>query len=123
MFQNLQVEVKELKSENEGLMLLVEELTKARELVEVTLRQRDEMVSARCQKLRLLKEQPDTFLDVQSEFDSDTFYDTQDNSKKDLILSLQTQLKETVELVVRFPDEKYCALKEIERDEAANHYF
>ena len=31
-----------------------------------------------------------------------------------MILSLQTQLKETVELVVRFSDEKYFALKEIE---------
>ncbi|GKE28637.1 hypothetical protein Tco_1444021 [Tanacetum coccineum] len=29
-------------------------------------------------------------------------------------MSLQTQLKETAELVVRFSDEKYCALKEIE---------
>ncbi|GKD31352.1 hypothetical protein Tco_1242130 [Tanacetum coccineum] len=36
------------------------------------------------------------------------------HSEKDLILSLQTQLKETAELVVHFSDEKYFALKEIE---------
>ncbi|GJS90300.1 hypothetical protein Tco_0772936 [Tanacetum coccineum] len=34
--------------------------------------------------------------------------------EKDLILSLQTQVKETAELVVHFSDEKYFALKEIE---------
>ncbi|GJR58000.1 hypothetical protein Tco_1500162 [Tanacetum coccineum] len=44
--EELKVQVKELKSENEGLKLSVEELTKAHELIEVTLRQRDEMVSA-----------------------------------------------------------------------------
>nr|GFA24883.1 hypothetical protein [Tanacetum cinerariifolium] len=41
-------------------------------------------------------------------------HDTQDNSEKDLILSLQTQLKETAKLVVWFSDEKYFALKETE---------
>ncbi|GJW67281.1 hypothetical protein Tco_0121705, partial [Tanacetum coccineum] len=100
MFQNLQVEVKELESENEGLKLLVEELTNARECVEVTLRQRDEMISAHCQKLQLFEELFETFSEIQSEFDSDIFYDTQDNSENDLILSLQTQLKETAKLVV-----------------------
>ncbi|GKC05250.1 hypothetical protein Tco_0996860 [Tanacetum coccineum] len=43
-FQTLRAQVKEIKSKNDGLKLSVEELTKARELVEVTLRQRDEMV-------------------------------------------------------------------------------
>ncbi|GJZ64517.1 hypothetical protein Tco_0620938 [Tanacetum coccineum] len=61
MIQTLQVQVTELKSENEGLKLSVEELTKARELVEVTLRQRDELVSAQCEKMRLLEEQSETF--------------------------------------------------------------
>ncbi|GJY21781.1 low affinity sulfate transporter 3-like protein [Tanacetum coccineum] len=46
--QTLQVQVTEPKIENEGLKLSVEELMKARELVQVTLRQRDEMVSAHC---------------------------------------------------------------------------
>ncbi|GJU25866.1 hypothetical protein Tco_1164487 [Tanacetum coccineum] len=78
------------KSVNESLNLSYEELYKARALAEATLRERDEMINAQ-------------------------FHDTQDNSKKDLILSLQTQLKETAELVVRFSDEKDCALKEIER--------
>nr|GEX85803.1 hypothetical protein [Tanacetum cinerariifolium] len=41
-------------------------------------------------------------------------HDTHDNSEKDVILSLQAQLKETVELVLRFSDEKYVALKETE---------
>ncbi|GJS12007.1 hypothetical protein Tco_0368803 [Tanacetum coccineum] len=61
--QNLQVHVEELKSVNETLNLLIEELY---------------------------------------------------NSEKDVILSLQTQLKETTKLVVRFSDEKYCALKKTE---------
>ncbi|GKC64075.1 hypothetical protein Tco_1096673 [Tanacetum coccineum] len=114
MFQNLQVQVKELKSENEGLTFSVIKLTKARERGKANLKQRDEKISALSKKLRLLEEQSKVFHEVQHESDSDVFYDTQDNSKKDLIFSLQTQLKETVELVVRFSDDKYCALKEIE---------
>ncbi|GKA04322.1 hypothetical protein Tco_0677103 [Tanacetum coccineum] len=68
IFENLQVQVKKLKSVNESLNLSVEELSKARALVEATLRLRDEMISA----------------------------------------------QETAELVVRFSDEKYYALKETE---------
>ncbi|GKC59175.1 hypothetical protein Tco_1086773 [Tanacetum coccineum] len=71
------------------------------------------MISAQCEKIRLLEEQSESFYEVQSEFDSEKVHDTQDNSEKDLILSLQTQLKETAELVVHFSDEKYFALKEI----------
>ncbi|GKB19152.1 hypothetical protein Tco_0853075 [Tanacetum coccineum] len=100
LYNKMSLQVKELESENEGLKLLVEELTKARECVEVTLRQRDEMISAHCQKLQLFEELFETFSEIQSEFDSDIFYDTQDNSEKDLILSLQTQLKETAKLVI-----------------------
>ncbi|GKB54468.1 hypothetical protein Tco_0905221 [Tanacetum coccineum] len=44
MIQTLQVQVTKLKSENEGLKLSVEELMKAHELVEITLRQRDELI-------------------------------------------------------------------------------
>ncbi|GJT26719.1 hypothetical protein Tco_0906994 [Tanacetum coccineum] len=64
-------------------------------------------------KMRLLEEQCEIFHEVPSEFVSEIVHDTQDNSEKNLILSLQTQLKETVELVVRFSDEKYFVLKEI----------
>nr|GEW41181.1 outer membrane protein porin [Tanacetum cinerariifolium] len=70
------------------------------------------MISAQCEKIGLLEEQCEIFHEVPSEFYSEIVHDTQDNSKKDLILNLQTQLKETVKLVVRFLDEKYFALKE-----------
>ncbi|GKA34530.1 hypothetical protein Tco_0720959 [Tanacetum coccineum] len=60
------------------------------------------------------EEQYEIFHEVPSEFDSEIVHDTQDNSENDLTLSLQTQLKETAELVVRFSDEKYFALKETE---------
>ncbi|GJX72806.1 hypothetical protein Tco_0311401 [Tanacetum coccineum] len=72
------------------------------------------MISAQCKKIRLLEEQCEIFHEVPSEFDSEIVHDTQDNSEKDVILSLLTQLKKTAELVVCFSDEKYCALKETE---------
>ncbi|GKA29913.1 hypothetical protein Tco_0716158 [Tanacetum coccineum] len=112
--QTLQVQVEELKSVNESLNLSVEELYMARALAESTLRERDEMINAQCKKIPLLEEQYEIFHEVPSEFDSEIVHDTQDNSENDLILSLQTQLKETVELIVRFSDEKCFALKEIE---------
>ncbi|GJY45068.1 hypothetical protein Tco_0433281 [Tanacetum coccineum] len=114
--QNLRAQVKELQSENEhlNLNLSVEELYKARALAEAIVRERDELINAQCKKIRLLEEQSEIFYKVPSEFDSEIVLDTQDNSENDLILSLQTQLKETAELVVRFLDDKYCALKEIE---------
>ncbi|GJZ04294.1 hypothetical protein Tco_0537569 [Tanacetum coccineum] len=114
MYQNLQVQVEELRSVNESLNLSVEELSKARALAEATLRERDQIINAQYKKMRLLEEQCEIFHEVPSEFDSEIVHDTHDNSEKNLILSLQTQLKETAELVVRFSDEKYFALKEIE---------
>nr|GEW25484.1 outer membrane protein porin [Tanacetum cinerariifolium] len=57
MFQNLQVQVQELKSVNESLNLSVKEPFKARALTEATLRERDEMLFAQCEKIRLLEEQ------------------------------------------------------------------
>ncbi|GKD41665.1 hypothetical protein Tco_1261872 [Tanacetum coccineum] len=69
MFQTLQVQVTNLKRENEYLKLSVEEFTKAREIVEATLRERDEMVSAQCEKIRLLDEQVELFYGAQSELD------------------------------------------------------
>ncbi|GJR89769.1 transposase, MuDR [Tanacetum coccineum] len=47
----------ELKSVNESLNLSVKELYKARALAEATLRERDEMLFAQCEKIRLLEEQ------------------------------------------------------------------
>ncbi|GKA07430.1 hypothetical protein Tco_0686654 [Tanacetum coccineum] len=114
MCQNLQVQVEELNSVNKSLNLSVEELSKARALAEATLREKDELIFAQCEKIRLLEEQREPFYDVHYVFDSEIVLDPQDNSKKDLILSLHTQVKETAELVVRFLDEKYFALKEIE---------
>nr|GFB51726.1 hypothetical protein [Tanacetum cinerariifolium] len=106
--------VEELKSVNENLNLSVEKISKARALTEATLRERDELVFAHSEKIRLLEEESEPFYEVYSEFDSKIVLDTQDNSEKDLILNLQTQVKETAELVVRFSYEKYFALKEIE---------
>ncbi|GJT61930.1 hypothetical protein Tco_1005463 [Tanacetum coccineum] len=103
MCQNLQVHVEELKSVNKSLNLSVEELSKARALVEATLRERDEIIFAQCKKIRLLEEQSKIFHEVPSEFDSEIVHDTQDNSEKDVILSFQTQLKETAELVCDRP--------------------
>nr|GEV02188.1 hypothetical protein [Tanacetum cinerariifolium] len=141
MCQNLQEKVEELKSVNESFNLSIEEMYNARALAEATLRERDAMIFAQCEKIRLLEEQSKSFYEVHSGFESKTVLDTQDNSKKDLILSLQTQVKETAELVVRFSDEKYFTLKEIEslkdeikslqienqdlnsRDETTNHCF
>ncbi|GJU02894.1 hypothetical protein Tco_1113232 [Tanacetum coccineum] len=112
--QNLRVQVEELKSVNESLNLSVKQLSKALALAEATLRERDEMISAQCKKIGLLEEQSKTFHEVKYVFDLEIVHETQDNSDKDLISSLQTQLKETAELVVLFSDEKYFALKEIE---------
>ncbi|GJW67335.1 hypothetical protein Tco_0121759 [Tanacetum coccineum] len=112
--QNLRVQVEELKSVNESLNLSVKQLSKARTLAEATLRERDEMISAQCKKIRLLEEQSKTFHEVKYVFDLEIVHETQDNSDKDLISSLQTQLKEIAELVVLFSDEKYFVLKEIE---------
>ncbi|GJX75694.1 hypothetical protein Tco_0322505 [Tanacetum coccineum] len=57
MCQNLQVQVEELKNVNESLNSLVEELYKAREFTKATLRERDEIIFAQCEKIRLLEEQ------------------------------------------------------------------
>nr|GEW01076.1 phospholipase-like protein [Tanacetum cinerariifolium] len=51
------MQVQEHKSVNESLHLSVEELYKARAHAEVTLRERDELVFAKCEKIRLLEEQ------------------------------------------------------------------
>nr|GEV74564.1 putative ribonuclease H-like domain-containing protein [Tanacetum cinerariifolium] len=51
------VQVEELKSVNKSLNLSVEELYKVRALAEATLRERDELVFAQCQKITLLEEQ------------------------------------------------------------------
>ncbi|GJW42952.1 hypothetical protein Tco_0071751 [Tanacetum coccineum] len=98
MCQNLQVQIEELKNVNESLNSSVEELYKARELTEATLRERDEMIFAQCEKIRLL-EHSETFHEVQSEFDSEKVHDTQDNSEKDLILMSSSVQKEYNDLL------------------------
>ncbi|GJV88963.1 hypothetical protein Tco_1532901 [Tanacetum coccineum] len=62
--QTLQVQVEELKSVNVSLNLSVEELYKARALAEATLRERDELIFAQCEKIRLLEEQCEPFYEV-----------------------------------------------------------
>nr|GEV44780.1 putative reverse transcriptase domain-containing protein [Tanacetum cinerariifolium] len=59
--QNLQVQVEKLKSVNESLNLSVEELSKIRALAEATLRERNELISDQCKKMRLLEEQYEPF--------------------------------------------------------------
>ncbi|GKE05901.1 hypothetical protein Tco_1397919 [Tanacetum coccineum] len=114
--QNLRAQVKKLESENEHLKSKVVDCAMCQNLqVQVKeLRSINESLKLLCKKIRLLEEQSEIFHEVPSEFDSKIVDDTHDNSEKDLILSLQTQLKETAELVVRFLDDKYCALKESE---------
>ncbi|GKE22350.1 hypothetical protein Tco_1433862, partial [Tanacetum coccineum] len=92
-------QVEELKSVNESLNLSVKQLTKAREIVEATLGERDEMISAQCKKMRWLEEQSKPFYEVQSEFDSEKVHDTQDNSEKDLILMSSSVQKEYNDLL------------------------
>ncbi|GJS50032.1 hypothetical protein Tco_0600153 [Tanacetum coccineum] len=62
--QTLQMQVTKLKSENEDLKLLVVKLTKVREIVETSLREKDEMVFAQCEKMRLLEEQSEPFYKI-----------------------------------------------------------
>ncbi|GJZ66914.1 hypothetical protein Tco_0630154 [Tanacetum coccineum] len=99
MCQNLQMQVEKLKSVNGSLNLLVEELSRAPALAEATLRERDELISDHCKKMRLLEEQSGPFYEVPSEFDSEIVHDTKDNSEKDLILNFRS------------------------RDETTNHFF
>nr|GFA94566.1 hypothetical protein [Tanacetum cinerariifolium] len=55
------MQVEEVKSVNESLNLTVEELSKARELAEATLREKDELIYDKCKKMRLLEEQSGLF--------------------------------------------------------------
>nr|GEX26826.1 hypothetical protein [Tanacetum cinerariifolium] len=80
MCQNLQVQVEELKSVNESFNLSIEELYKARALVEATLRERDEKIYVLQKKLRLLEEQSKL-----------NFFSKENESLKDDIKSLQTE--------------------------------
>ncbi|GJT88777.1 hypothetical protein Tco_1070494 [Tanacetum coccineum] len=66
IFENLHVQVEKLKSVNESLNLSVEELSKARALVEATLRERDEMISAQYEKYCALKETESLKVEIKS---------------------------------------------------------
>nr|GEU31123.1 hypothetical protein [Tanacetum cinerariifolium] len=61
MYQNLQVQVEELKSVDESFNLLIEEMYKVRAIAEATLRERHAVIFARCEKIRLLEEQSESF--------------------------------------------------------------
>nr|GEW72853.1 hypothetical protein [Tanacetum cinerariifolium] len=119
MCQNLQVQVEELKSFNESFNLSIEELYKARAIAEATLRERDAMIFAQCEKIRLLKQQSESFYEVYFEFKSETVLDTQDNSEKDLILNLQTQVKES-KLLEKVEQMKYQISKLMEKLQISN---
>nr|GEU38133.1 reverse transcriptase domain-containing protein [Tanacetum cinerariifolium] len=58
------MQVEKLKSVNESLNLSAEELSKARALAEVTLREIDKLISNQCKKMRLLEEQYEPFYEV-----------------------------------------------------------
>nr|GEV54861.1 hypothetical protein [Tanacetum cinerariifolium] len=112
--QSFQEKLKELNSINDRLTTSVQNLLNSHELRKAKLTQRDEKNFVLQKELRLLEEQSEVFHDVQSECDSEILNDTQDNSEKDLILGLQTQLKEIAELVVRVANEKYFVSQENE---------
>ncbi|GJY30567.1 hypothetical protein Tco_0414062 [Tanacetum coccineum] len=125
IFENLRAQVNELQSENENLKSKVVECTMCQNLRTQVKELQNEnehlkskvVVCTMCQNFQVqveeLKSVNESLNLSVEEFDSEIVLDTQDNSEKDLILSLQTQVKETAELVVRYSDEKYFALKEI----------
>nr|GEY16994.1 hypothetical protein [Tanacetum cinerariifolium] len=84
-------------SVNESLNSSVEELSKARTLAEVTLRERDEVISDECNKMWLLEEQYEPFYEVPPEFDSEIVHDTQDSSEKDVYSVKASELLEKTE--------------------------
>ncbi|GJV82510.1 hypothetical protein Tco_1522408 [Tanacetum coccineum] len=96
--QNLRMQVKKLKSENDGLKISVEELPKAREIVEVTLRKRDEMVSARSmfetKNLELVKE----IGDIVKRFDEEKKVFETKISKLEKALNADNSIAEYVDL-------------------------
>ncbi|GJY48346.1 hypothetical protein Tco_0438302 [Tanacetum coccineum] len=92
-----ELQVEELKSVNESLNLPVEDLSKARALTEATLRERDEMISAQCEKMRLLKEQSESF--YEKEYES--------NISKIFITSSTCETK-NLELVNEMGDKVKC---------------
>nr|GEY98649.1 zinc finger, CCHC-type [Tanacetum cinerariifolium] len=81
--QNLADHLMKGLSENESFNLSIEELYKVRAIAEATLRERDPMIFAQCEKIKLLEEQSESFYEVHFEFELETVLDTQDNSEKD----------------------------------------
>ncbi|GKD37194.1 hypothetical protein Tco_1257401 [Tanacetum coccineum] len=94
MCQNFQVQVEELKSVNESLNLSVEELSKARALVEATLRERDKIISAQCKKIRLLEEQSEIFHELNN---LEKVYETKESELLEKIDQMESQFLELVE--------------------------
>nr|GFA61240.1 outer membrane protein porin [Tanacetum cinerariifolium] len=97
MCQNLQVQVEKLKSVNKSLNLSVEELYKARALVEATLRERDELVFAQCEKIRLVEEQSESFMRESELNNLKKVYET----KESALLKDVDQMKSQVSKLVK----------------------
>ncbi|GJT89950.1 hypothetical protein Tco_1078795 [Tanacetum coccineum] len=113
MCQNLQVQVEELKSVNESLNLSVEELSKARALAEAILRERDEIIFAQYEKIRLLEEQYEKY-----------FAFKEIESLKDEIKSLQIENQDLKSRESELNNlEKVETLDFRARDETTNHFF
>ncbi|GJV33682.1 hypothetical protein Tco_1394082 [Tanacetum coccineum] len=103
MCQNLQVQVEELKSVNESLNLSIEELSKARALVEETLIERDKMISAQCKKIRLLEEQYNSLEKM-----VETIEKEYESNVSNIFITSSTFETEHLELVKEMGDKVKC---------------
>nr|GEW78214.1 hypothetical protein [Tanacetum cinerariifolium] len=101
--QTLQVQVTKLKSENEDMNLSVEKLNKAREIVEATLRGRDEMVFAHCEKIRLLEEQSEPFYEIIKMIEKEN-----ESNVSKISIKSSTPENENLELVKEMGDTVKC---------------
>ncbi|GJV81918.1 retrovirus-related pol polyprotein from transposon TNT 1-94 [Tanacetum coccineum] len=103
MCQNLQVQVKELKSVNESLNLSVEELYKARALAEATLRERNEMISTKYEKYFASKETENLTDEIKSLQTENQILKSREseliNLEKFKFLKHDTSLKKMIEMI------------------------
>nr|GEX18535.1 hypothetical protein [Tanacetum cinerariifolium] len=97
MCQNLQVPVEELKSVNESLNFLVEELSKARALVEATLEERDELISDQYEKYYALKETESLKVEIKSLQTKNTVLKSGDSELSEKIDQIKSQVLELSE--------------------------
>ncbi|GJY09794.1 hypothetical protein Tco_0377979 [Tanacetum coccineum] len=99
-FQNLRAQVTELRSENDDLKLSVKELTKEREHVEVTLRQRDELV--------LTHENDDLKLSVKELTKERELVEVTLRQRDEMVLTHSTFETKNLELVKEIGDKVKC---------------